>query len=37
MGTTQTVRICLDCGRDDLARLGESVDRCPGCDSTAIR
>lgn len=37
MGTTQTVRICLDCGRDDLARKDEPVVRCPECDSTAIR
>jgi hypothetical protein len=24
-------RICLDCGRDDLAREGEDVERCPDC------
>jgi len=37
MGTTRTVRICLDYGRDDLARLEDPVDRCPTCDSVAIR
>jgi DNA-directed RNA polymerase subunit RPC12/RpoP len=37
MGTTAMVRICLDCGRDDLARLDEPVDRCPDCDSSAIK
>jgi DNA-directed RNA polymerase subunit RPC12/RpoP len=32
-----SVRICLDCGRDDLAREGEALERCPDCDSPAIR
>jgi DNA-directed RNA polymerase subunit RPC12/RpoP len=37
MATSTTVRICLDCGRDDLAREDEQVVRCPDCDSPAIR
>lgn len=37
MGTTAMVRICLDCGRDDLACLDDPVDRCPDCDSAAIK
>lgn len=36
MAVTATVRICLDCGRDNLARQGEEVERCPDCDSVAI-
>jgi DNA-directed RNA polymerase subunit RPC12/RpoP len=37
MVVSATVRICLDCGRDNLARQGEAVERCPDCDSVAIR
>jgi DNA-directed RNA polymerase subunit RPC12/RpoP len=37
MAPKTAVRICLDCGRDDLAREGEPVARCPDCDSPAIR
>ncbi len=36
MVVTTTVRICLDCGRDDLASRREEIDRCPDCDSMAI-
>jgi DNA-directed RNA polymerase subunit RPC12/RpoP len=36
MVVTTTVRICLDCGRDNLASRGEEIDRCPDCDSMAI-
>jgi DNA-directed RNA polymerase subunit RPC12/RpoP len=24
-------RVCLDCARDDLAREGETLERCPDC------
>jgi DNA-directed RNA polymerase subunit RPC12/RpoP len=37
MVATSTVRICLDCGRDDLARKDDALTRCPDCDSLAIR
>jgi DNA-directed RNA polymerase subunit RPC12/RpoP len=37
MVETTTVRICLDCGRDDLASEDGPVLRCPDCDSPAIR
>jgi DNA-directed RNA polymerase subunit RPC12/RpoP len=31
-----TVRVCLDCGRDDLASQHGRIERCPDCDSVAI-
>jgi DNA-directed RNA polymerase subunit RPC12/RpoP len=37
MSAVSTVRICLDCGRDDLAREDEQLERCPDCDSVALR
>ena len=36
MAARMSVRICLDCGRDDLARPGDAIERCPDCDSVAI-
>ena len=36
MVVTATVRICLDCGRDNLARPSEELERCPDCNSAAI-
>jgi|GEM_PF-6493286 len=36
MSSAKAVRICLDCGRDDLAREDEPLERCPDCNSRAI-
>jgi hypothetical protein len=36
MVVNSTVRICLDCGRDNLASPSEEIERCPDCDSVAI-